>query len=93
MRSLFRRTRKSKYKKILNTEHKFATLYVINLAQNIFIHYSVQYFNLKKVNLLGLLILPDPAKIPDSERISGTSLVPTLFVQELHTAHTEDATF
>src|SRR6218665_3359466 len=30
--------RKSKYKKILNTEHKFVTLYVINSAQNIFIY-------------------------------------------------------
>src|SRR6218665_3018567 len=54
--------RKSKYKKILNTEHKFATLYVINSAQNIFIYYSVQYFTLKKLNLLGLIILPDPEK-------------------------------
>ena len=59
MRSLFRWTRKSKYKKILNTELKFATLYVINSAQNIFIYYSVQYFTLKKLNLLGLIILPD----------------------------------
>jgi len=30
--------------KILNTEHKCLTLYVINSAQNICIHYSVQYF-------------------------------------------------
>jgi len=59
MRSLFRWTRKSKYKKILNTEYKFATLYVIKSAQNIFIHHSVQYFTLKKCNLLGLIILPD----------------------------------
>jgi len=58
--SLFRWTKKSKYKKILNTEQKFATLYVISSAQNIFIYYSVQYFNLKKLNLLGLIILPDP---------------------------------
>ena len=33
-----------KYKKILNTEHKFVTLYVFNLAQNIFIYYSVRFF-------------------------------------------------
>ena len=59
MRSLFRWMRKSKYKKILNTEHKFATLYVINSEQNIFIYYSVQYFTLKKLNLLRLIILPD----------------------------------
>src|SRR6218665_2056120 len=38
------RTRNSKYKKILNTEHKFVTLYVFNSAQNIFIYYSVQFF-------------------------------------------------
>ena len=59
MHILFRWTRKSKraYKKILNTEHKFATLYVINSAQNILIYYSVQYFTLKKINLLGLIIL------------------------------------
>ena len=36
-------------KKILNTENKFVTLYVINSAQNIFIYYSVQYFTLKKI--------------------------------------------
>src|SRR6218665_1416775 len=78
MHSLFRRTRKSEYKKILNTEHKFATLYVINSSQNIFIYYSIQYFTLKKLNLLGLIILPDPTdtgyqtdiqQIPDTERI------------------------
>jgi len=33
------------YKKILNTEHKFVTLYAINSAQNIFIHYSVQHLH------------------------------------------------
>jgi len=60
MCSLFRWTRKSKYKKIVNTEHTFATLYVINSAQNIFIYCSVQYFTLKKFNLLGLINLPDP---------------------------------
>ena len=27
-----------------NTEHKFVTLYVFNLAQNIFIYYSVRFF-------------------------------------------------
>jgi len=36
----------------VNTEHKFATLYVINSTQTIFIYYSVQYFTLKKLNLL-----------------------------------------
>ena len=40
--------RESKYKKILNTEHKFVTLYVINSAQNNCIYYSVQYFTFKK---------------------------------------------
>ena len=34
----------SKYKKILNTEHKFVILYAFNLAQNIFIYYSVRVF-------------------------------------------------
>jgi len=60
MHSLLRLTKNSNYKKILNTEHKFVTLYVINLAQNIFIYYSVQYLTLKKFNLLGLIILPSP---------------------------------
>jgi len=55
--------RESKYKKILNTEHKFATLNVINSAQNIFIYHSVQHFTLKKLNLLGLIILPDTDNI------------------------------
>jgi len=53
--------RNSEYKKILNREHKFVTLYVINSAQNIFIYYSVQYFTLNKLNLLGLIILPSPS--------------------------------
>jgi len=61
MHSRFRWTRNSKYKKILNTEHKFVTLYVINSAKNIFIYYSVHYFTLKKLNLLGLIILPSPS--------------------------------
>jgi len=34
--------RKSKYKTILNTEHKFVTLYVINSSQNICIYSLVQ---------------------------------------------------
>ena len=34
-------------------------MYVISSANNIFIYYSVQYFTLKKLNLLGLIILPD----------------------------------
>jgi len=58
MHTLFRWTKNSKCKKLLNTEHKFVTLYVINSAQNIFIYYSVQCFTLKKLNLLGLTILP-----------------------------------
>jgi len=55
--------RKSKYNKILNTEHKFVNLYVINSAQNIFIYYSVQYFTSKKLNVLGLIILLGPGNI------------------------------
>jgi len=58
MHSLFRW--KSKYKRILNKEHKFASLYVINSAQNIFIYYSVQYFTLKNLSFFGLIILPSP---------------------------------
>ena len=46
--------------KILYIEYKFVTLYVINFAKNIFIYYSVQYFTLKKLNLLGFIILPGP---------------------------------
>jgi len=60
MHNLLRWTRNSKYTKILNTEQKFVTLYVINSAQNIFIYYSLQYFTFKKLNLLGLIILPSP---------------------------------
>jgi len=60
MHSLFRWTRNSKYKKILNTENKFVNLYVINSAQTPFIYYSVQYFSLKKLNLLTLIILLTP---------------------------------
>ena len=39
---------KQEIKEILNTEHKFVTLYAINSAQNMFTYYSVQYFTLKK---------------------------------------------
>jgi len=74
MRSLFRWIRKSKYKKILNTEHKFATLYIINSAHNIFIYYSVQYFTLKKLNLLVPIIFRIRL-IPDSE-IYGRYRIP-----------------
>lgn len=48
MYSLFRWTSNSKYNQIPNTGHKLVTLYVINSAENIFIHYSAQYFALKK---------------------------------------------
>jgi len=43
-----------------NTEHKFVTFYVINSAQNNFIYCSFHYFTLKKIDLLGLIILPGP---------------------------------
>jgi len=48
------------YKKILNTEHKFVALYVINSTRNIFMYCSAEHFTLKKLNLLGLIILPGP---------------------------------
>jgi len=36
-------------------------MYVIDSAQNIFIYCSVQYLTLKKLILLGLIILPSPS--------------------------------
>src|SRR6218665_851655 len=66
----------SKYKKILNTEHMFVTLYVFNSEQNIFIYYSVRFFTYGKKLKKNFFFYPAPlfyrVRVIPNSKISGT---------------------